>query len=285
MRRFPIVPAFLLLLFVVTTARAQDLVVPLWPNGAPGSEGRTEAETVRITEDGEHIISSVHRPSIAAYVPEEGAATGAAVVVIPGGGHRELWMDHEGYRVAEWLRARGVAAFVLKYRLARAPESTYTVEGESLADVRRAVRLVRSRSGEWGIDPERIGVIGFSAGGQLAALAGTRYQSGRPDAADPIERESSRPAFMGLVYPAIPADMELTDDTPPAFLLCGEDDSPRIAEGVARLYLEMKAAAVPVELHIFTGVGHGFGMRYRNPPAVATWPEVFVRWLEALQLL
>jgi acetyl esterase/lipase len=128
-------------------------------------------------------------------------------------------------------------------------------------------------------------VIGFSAGGQLAAFAGTRYLAGRPDAADPIERESSRPAFVGLVYPAIPEDMELTEDTPPAFLLCGEDDYPMIAEGVARLYMEMKAVDVPVELHVLTGVGHGFGMRFRNPPAVAAWPTFFVRWLDALRLL
>lgn len=285
MRLSPIGPAFLSLLLVVTAAGAQDQVVRLWPDGAPGSEGRTEEETVRVTEDGEHIVSSVHRPSITVYLPDEGASTGAAAVVIPGGGHRELWLDHEGYRVAEWLRARGIAAFVLKYRLARAPESTYTVEGESLADVRRAVRLVRNRSSEWGIDPDRIGVIGFSAGGQLAALAGTRYQAGRAAAADPIERESSRPAFMGLVYPAIPEDMGLTAETPPAFLLCGEDDYPMIAEGVARLYLEMKAAEVPVELHVLTGVGHGFGMRFSNSPAVAAWPGIFVRWLDALQML
>jgi putative intracellular protease/amidase len=110
MRLHPTVPASLSLLLVVAAAAAQDQVIPLWPGGAPGSEGRTEAETVRVTEDGEHIISSVHRPSVAAYPPDEGSATGAAVVVIPGGSHRELWLDHEGYREAEWLRARGIAA-------------------------------------------------------------------------------------------------------------------------------------------------------------------------------
>lgn len=235
-------------------------------------------------EDGERIVSNIHRPTITAYLPAEGTATGAAVVVMPGGGHVELWIDHEGYRVAEWLRARGVAAFVLKYRLARAPGSSYTVEGESLADAKRAVRLIRSRAAEWGIDPGRVGVLGFSAGGQLAALAGTRFEPGVPGTPDPVERESSAPAFMGLIYPAIP-DMDPGEDTPPAFLLAGGDDYPAIAAGVARLYLDLLAADVPVELHVLTGVPHGFGMRWRNPPAVAAWPELFLRWLRALRML
>lgn len=262
-------------------ATAQD-VIPLWPGTAPGSEGQAAEETVRV-ENGEHIVSVIHRPTITAYIPDEAMATGAAVVVMPGGGHTELWIDHEGYRVAEWLQARGVAAFVLKYRLARAPGSTYTVEEESLADAGRAVRLIRSRAEEWGIDPERIGVMGFSAGAQLAALAGTRFDGGDAAASDPVERRSSRPDFMGLIYGF--GDMELSDDTPPAFLLAGENDFPSISEGVARTYLDMLAADVPVELHVLTGVPHGFGMRWHNTPAVAAWPDMFLRWLGALGML
>ncbi len=117
----------------------------LWPNGAPGSQGKTADELVRLTEQGEHIISRVHRPSITPYLPAAATATGAAVIVIPGGGHRELWMDHEGYRVGGWLSDHGVAAFVLKYRLAHEEGSTYTVLGDALGDVQRAIRLVRSR--------------------------------------------------------------------------------------------------------------------------------------------
>ena len=204
-------------------AQENHPVVPLWELAAPGSEGKTGEEAVRLYQ-GEHIVSHVHRPSITVYLPAQGRATGAGVIVIPGGGHRELWLDHEGYRVGDWLKDHGVAAFVLKYRLAREEGSTYTVPGEELADVRRAIRLVRSRSSEWRVAPDRIGVIGFSAGGELSALAGTHFDGGKATAEDPIERMSSRPAFMALMYPAIPRDMPLSKDTPPAFLLCGEKD-------------------------------------------------------------
>ena len=128
-------------------AVAQRLL--LWPEGAPGAMANGGEETVRITEQGEHVVSNVHRPSIAVYLPAKKLATGTAVVVIPGGGHRELWMDHEGYNVARFLSDRGIGAFVLEYRLARAPGSTYTIEGDALGDLKRALRLVRSRAGEW----------------------------------------------------------------------------------------------------------------------------------------
>lgn len=252
----------------------------LWPHGAPGSAGKTATETVRLTEQGEHIVSSVHRPSLTPYFPDAGKSNGAAVVVIPGGGHRELWMDHEGYRVGQWLADRGITAFVLKYRLAREEGSAYTVEGDELADVQRAIRLVRSRASDWHVAPERIGVIGFSAGGELAVLAGTRFDDGMPDARDPVARQSSRPAFMGLMYPALPLDLRLSKDTAPAFLLCGGDDSPAISDGVPALYLSLRKAGVSAELHILAGVGHGFGMRDGNPPAVANWSALFYLWLD-----
>ncbi|HEY5907436.1 MAG TPA: alpha/beta hydrolase, partial [Vicinamibacteria bacterium] len=169
----------------------EPTVVVLWPEGAPGSEGRGEAEKVRVTDAGDHVVSSVHRPSLTVYLPDAGAATGAAIVVMPGGGHRELWTDHEGHRVAAWLSAHGVAAFVLKYRLAREEGSRYTIEDQALADARRALRTVRQRAGEWRLDPDRLGVMGFSAGGELAALAAMRPEARRPEATDPIERESS----------------------------------------------------------------------------------------------
>src|SRR4029077_3766741 len=137
-----------LLLSLPHTARMAEAqepqAIPLWPAGAPGSAGKTADEHVRISDQGDHIVSNVHQPSILPYLPDPAAATGAAVIVIPGGGHRELWMDHEGYRVGRWLADHGVAAFVLKYRLAREAGSTYTVEGTELADVQRAIRLVRS---------------------------------------------------------------------------------------------------------------------------------------------
>jgi endo-1,4-beta-xylanase len=272
-------------LFCARSAIAADMAPPpameLWPDGPPGSQGDPSPETVRLTDQGEHIISNIHRPSLIPYLPEPAKATGAAVVVLPGGGHRELWMDHEGYRVGQWLSEHGVAAFVLKYRLAKQPGSTYTVAGTSLADVRRAIRLVRSRASAWNIAPDRIGVMGFSAGGELAVLAGTRFDPGIRGASDPIDSESSRPDFMALIYPAIPGGLVLPSNTPPAFLLCGENDDPAIALGVPQLFLALKKAGVSAEVHILTGAGHGFGIRENNPPAVAQWTRIFATWLDA----
>jgi endo-1,4-beta-xylanase len=278
--------AALLLLLLPTTAFAQEPTsIPLWPGVAPGSEGKSGAETVRVTPAGEHVISNIHQPSLIPYLPDAAAATGTAVIVIPGGGHSELWMTHEGVNVARRLQAQGITAFVLKHRLARQQGSTYTVEGESLADAQRAIRLVKARAAEFRINPELVGVAGYSAGGELVALAGTRFDAGQANAADPVARQSSRPAFMGLIYPAIPANMKLTGDTPPAFMLCGENDRPTISEDLPRLYLSFKAAKVPAELHVFTGVGHGFGIRPTMSPAVAVWPTLFTNWLVSRKLL
>jgi endo-1,4-beta-xylanase len=262
-------------------AADQPQTLVLWPGGAPGSQSRAgEAESVRLNERGEHIVTNVHAPSITAYLPARQGATHTAVIVVPGGGHRELWMDHEGYAVAGFLADHGIAAFVLKYRLAREPGSSYTIQGHELADVQRAIRLVRSRSAQWQLDPQRIGVMGFSAGGELAALSATRYDNGALHSSDPVERISSRPSFQALLYPSIPQDMTLTADTPPAFLLCGAADDPKISQGLAELYLALRRAAARAELHIYDGVGHGFGLRAGNVGPVAGWPQRFLEWLD-----
>jgi acetyl esterase/lipase len=267
-----------------TPGMAQSQSLPLWPNGAPGSEGKSGAETVRINDHGEHIVTNVHFPSITPYLPARDGATHAAVIVVPGGGHAELWMDHEGYRVAQFLADRGVAAFVLKYRLARAKDSTYTVEGNSLPDLQRAIRTVRSRAGEWQLDPHRIGVMGFSAGGELAALASLRFDDGVASAASAIDRASSRPDFQVLLYPGIPRGAQPSSRTPPAFLLCGADDQPAISQGLAELYLSLRRARVPAELHIYAGVGHGFGLRPGNTGAAAAWLQQVLDWLASQHL-
>jgi len=269
-----------LLSLLMGQAHAADVheIVLLWPNGAGRDAAAVAEEKVRLTDDGEHIVSNVHAPSITAYIPN-GRATGAAVIVVPGGGHVELWMDHEGYNVAKFLADNGIAAFVLKYRLAREKGSLFTVDGDSLADLHRAIRLVRSRSQHWRIDPERVGVMGFSAGGELAALAGARYDSGVPGSNDPVERQGSRPSFQALLYPAIPQGLSFSAQTPPAFLLGGADDQPAISQGLAELYLAMRRAGAQVELHIYEGVGHGFGLRSRNEGPVAAWPQRFLEWL------
>jgi endo-1,4-beta-xylanase len=148
--------------------------IPLWPKGAPGSETRAaEAERVEGAN-----FSNVHNPTITPYVPDADKSTGTAVIICPGGGHVKLCLGHEGYALAEWFRERGIAAFVLKYRLAREKGSTYTVQDHAMVDTRRAIRLVRSRAGEWHLKPDRIGILGFSAGGELAAYAAMKSDPG-----------------------------------------------------------------------------------------------------------
>lgn len=268
-----------LLLLTVTGRAADPLVLPLWPGVPPGSEGRDGAEKVRITEAGEHVVSGIHRPTLTVYLPDPAKATGAAVIVCPGGGHRELWMDHEGYAVAAWLADHGVAAIILKYRLAREPGSTYRVDREALADAQRAIRFVRVHAEEWNIDPSRVGIMGFSAGGELAGLAARLPGNRNPDAADPVERPSDRPAFQALIYPGNAKAIEPAPGHPPAFLLCGYDDRPDISEGIAELYLRFKRAGIPAELHIYTGSGHGFGLRATNTGPVAAWPQRLLEWM------
>jgi endo-1,4-beta-xylanase len=247
----------------------------LWPEGAPGAAPEAPAESTRLAPPrGERVVSSVLKPSITPYLPENGKSTGVAVIIAPGGGHRELWADHEGHTVAKWLANHGVAAFVLKYRLAREKGSTYTIERDALADTLQAIRVVRSKAASWSIDPAKIGVMGFSAGGELAALAAVRFDA-----------PETRPAFHALIYPAIPKEMSLSKDTPPAFLVCGENDRQNISQGLPELYVRMKKAGASAELHVYSGVGHGFGVRDGMNGPVAHWLERFHEWLGARKLL
>jgi endo-1,4-beta-xylanase len=188
-------------------------------------------------------------------------------------------MDHEGYNVARWLAAHGIAGIILKYRLAREEGSTYQVGIHSLADVQRAIRFVRSRSTEWGVDPSRVGVMGFSAGGEVAALASMKFVGGVASAADPVEQQESKPAFQVLIYPGNAKSILPVKDSPPAFLACGYDDRPDISEELAQVYLRFKQAGVPAELHIFTGAGHGFGLRETNRFPAGAWPARLREWL------
>jgi acetyl esterase/lipase len=265
----------LALVLAAGCAMAADEIV-VWPNGAPGSEGKTGDPAVRLS-NGERVVSNVHRPVLIPYLPAADKATGTAVIVVPGGGHRELWSDHEGHNIAKWLADHGVAGFVLLHRLAREKDSTYTIDGHSLADTQQALRLLKGRAAEWKLKPERIGVMGFSAGGELAALAAARYQG--------EEAAVLRPAFQALIYPAIPKEMNLTKDTPPAFLACGENDRQNISQGLPELYLAMKKAGVSAELHVYAKVGHGFGFRPTNKGAVAGWTQRFYEWLGTIGLL
>src|SRR5262245_6272445 len=263
----------------------QSKEIPLWPNGAPGSEGKSGPEAVRLAENGERVVSNVHQPSITPYLPPKEKATGAAVIIAPGGGHRELWTDHEGHNVARYLSARGVAAFVLKYRLAREANSTYTVDDHAMADMRRAIRLVRSRAPEWNINSSRVGVMGFSAGGELAALAGMSFDGGNKETADAIEHESSKPDFQALIYPGSSKRFAPTKDSPPVFIVCGYKDRPDLSQGMDDVYLKLRQVAVPAGPHTYASAGEGFGMRDKNTDAAGKWPARFEEWLGDLGCL
>lgn len=251
----------------------------LWPNGAPGSEGKAGAENVRITDQGDHVVKSVDKPSITPYLPSAENNTGAAIIIAPGGGHVELWISHEGYTPAKWFAAHGISAFVLKYRLAREKNSTYTVDKDELADIQRAIRLVRSRAGGWHIDTAKVGVMGFSAGGELAALSAMRFGPADPNAPDVIDRQNDKPNFQALIYPGNIGRLEVSKNSPPVFIAGGNDDRSDISEGMAQLYLKYKQAQVPAELHIYAKVGHGFGIRATNKGAITDWPQQVLFWL------
>ncbi len=280
MKFLPPFLASLSLSLSVVKAEDAPAALPLWPHGAPGSEARVnEPEKVDANGKGTNNVSNVHNPSITPYLPTKGA-TGIAVIIAPGGGHSKLCLGHEGGALAEWFRDHGVAAFVLKYRLAREPGSTYTIQEHAMADARRAIRTVRSRAAEWGIDPQKIGIMGFSAGGELAAFAAMENDPGKADAEDVIERASSRPDFQALIYPGTSDLFSAKKGMPPVFIACGFDDRKDISEGMATLYLKYKAAGVKAELHIFSGVGHGFGYRPDRTNAAGKWPERFMDWME-----
>ncbi len=280
---------WLIVILVLCTwgLRAQDTTpkeILLWPNGAPGSEGKTGAESVRITDQGDHVITNVNSPSITPYFPTT-ANTGAAIIVIPGGGHSEIWITHEGYNPAKFFAAQGITCFVLKYRLAKAKNSTYTVDGEEVADIQRAIRLVKSRAAEWHIDTAKIGIMGFSAGGELAALSAMGYTAANPAAADAIGQQNDKPAFQVLMYPGNISRFEVSKGSPPVFIAGGNDDRADISEGMAQLYLKYKQAGIPAELHIYAKTGHGFGIRATNTGAVTAWPQEVMLWLKDMKVL
>ncbi len=279
MKRTVLFASWLLVCASAGTARAQEEVL-LWPKGAPGSEGKTAPESVRVGDDGVRRIASIHKPSVTAYLPAKDKATGAAVIIAPGGGHKYLSIDNEGHLVAKWLRDHGIAGFVLKYRLAKEEGSTYKVEEHAVKDAQRALRLVRSRARGWNLDPQRVGIIGFSAGGQIVSFVGAGFDGGNPKASDPVERESSRPAFQALMYGGSRRDggPPLPKDAPPAFFCAAYDDRGPSGTEV-ELFQKFREAGLAAELHIFARGGHGFGMKDRPMP-ITRWPDRFREWLD-----
>jgi endo-1,4-beta-xylanase len=280
----------LLLLLCGVSPAATATEIRLWPNGAPGSAGKTAAEVVEPPnqDHGYLKVTGVHQPSLTVYLPPAGKASGAAMIIAPGGGHAFLNFDQEGTYVAAYLNSIGVASFVLKYRLAREPGSTYKVEEHALADAQRAIRLLRARAAEWNLNPSRIGIMGFSAGGEVAALAATRFDAGKPDAADPVDRQSSRPDFDALIYPGIRANTyTIPKDMPVTFMLCADNDrGPSTA--LSALYPMLKAAGIQTEVHVYATGGHGFGINpnTKNPsPAATSWQLRLGDWLKQIGML
>jgi acetyl esterase/lipase len=276
--------SFLVLLIFSLAARAQDTAVqiPLWPKGAPGFENkRNEPEVAK-----DYYIKNIHNPSITIYLPPKDKATGTAVVIFPGGGHRLLVFDHEGREPARFLNSIGVACFIVKYRLFREDSNLYSLDKEVKQDAYRAIRMVRSRAVEWGIDPKRVGTLSFSAGGEVAELVAYTPGKGDPQAPDSIDRQDGKPNFQLLVYPGpLGVPERVPPDAPPAFLIAADDD-PCCATPVVSLLERYRAAKAPVEAHILNGGNHGFNMGYRsNLKAVQAFPMLMANWLSDMHLL
>lgn len=257
---------------------AQDAAkqIPLWPNGAPGFESRkNEAEVVNGGS-----VKNVHNPTLTVYLPPPEKANGAAVVVCPGGGLRQLVIGNEGVSPAEYLNSIGVAAFVLKYRLPREPDSPYNIDKHLREDGQRAIRFVRSRATEWKIDPARVGIMGFSAGGEVVSMVAYETGNGDSNAADPIDRLNARPDFQILVYPGplgIPETVPAT--APPAFMIVANDDN-NAANVITNLQQKYRAAKLPAEVHLLARGAHGFGMGQRSQfAAVKSWPQRLTDWM------
>ena len=266
----------------------------LWPDGAPGAKGAADGD----------------KPSLTIYLPAKDKANGAAVVIFPGGGYGHLAMDHEGHQIAQWLNSFGVAGFIVKYRHSRGGAGYG--HPAPLQDAQRAIRTVRSGAKKWNVDPDRIGIIGFSAGGHLASSAGTHFQNRYSKVTDEIDRASCRPDFMILMYPVVsftesfthkgsrrnllgsdPDDdlvenlsneKQVTSETPPTFLVHANDDKPVPPENSIAFYLALKKANVPAEMHIYEKGGHGFGPGL-GKGAVSSWKLRCSDWMRGRGLL
>ena len=278
----------------------EPLVLPVWPGAVPGDSGTIGPERVRAPSEAPtknaKWITNVTKPTVTIFRPARDKNTGAAMVICPGGGYWNLAWDLEGEEVAAWLNTAGVTAVVLKYRVPRRPGQPEPLPAPGpLLDAQRAVSLVRSRAEEWEIDPKRIGIGGFSAGGHLAAATATHFDRRGYEPLDEIDKVSCRPDFAIAVYPGYliaqhPAGVEtnknilapyirIPTETPPIFLVHASDDTMAGAENCAVMYLALKKANVATELHIYARGGHGFGVRSSNLPC-STWTDRCLAWLQ-----
>jgi len=275
LNRFKLIVGLLLTPFILLAQEAPQ-VIPLWPKGAPGFENRrNEPELAK-----DYWVRNIHNPSLTVFLPPKGKANGAAVVICPGGGHRLLVWTAEGIDPAKFLDSLGFTVFVLKYRLGRDTLSPYTIDIHARQDGLRAMRLVRSRAVEFGIDTSRIGIMGFSAGGEVVDMVTFNQAPADQKAPDPIDRLSAKPNFVIQIYPG-PLDIPaiIPKDTPTTFLLAADDD-PCCSISVMKLLEAYRDAKVPVEAHLFTQGGHGFNMGYRSKlRSVHSWPQRLADWL------
>jgi len=274
--------------------------IPIWPNGAPGAakaaSAAAEADTTTAKDNliaGKPLIrlGNVSIPTITYYASKHAKGPAPAIVVFPGGGYHILAMDLEGTEVCDWLNEAGLACVLLKYRV---PDSgPYPKSSAALQDAQRAVGLVRQHASDWGIDPKKVGVLGFSAGGHLVAALSTHFDKRLYDRGDEADDLSCRPDFAVVIYPGYLAladknmapnpDIEPTAQTPPTFLVQAEDD-PVHVENATTYFLQLKKAKVPAELHIYSEGGHGYGLRRTTLP-VTTWPDTMEIWLHTIHVL
>ncbi|MEN6334955.1 MAG: alpha/beta hydrolase [Phycisphaerales bacterium] len=270
-------------------AAAQPKVELLWPNGAPGAKGQAEGD----------------KPTLTIYLPAQDKANGAAVVICPGGGYGHLAMDHEGHQIGQWLNSFGVAGFIVSYR--HHNSGAGYGHPAPIQDAQRAIQTVRSRAKEWGVDPNRIGILGFSAGGHLASTAATHFNESFVEPRDAIDKVSRRPDFAVLVYPVITFtdpfthggsrtnllganptpemiekfsnEKQVTPQTPPTFLFHTWEDTVVPAENSLMFYSALRQAKVPAEMHIFLKSQHGIGLGQKSGAASA-WPGLCQKWME-----
>lgn len=293
---------FFMILTYSTTVRAQE-IIKLWPEEIPFSTGTISEE--EYTDAGH--VRNIQDPTITVYLPDKEKATGAAVVICPGGGYSVLAIKHEGHDVARWFNEFGVAGIVVKNRLPTSENVTNKSE-VAMTDAMRAVRMVRNKAKDWGIETDKIGIMGFSAGGHLASTVGTHYDLGVQDSKDPIQHYSSRPDFMILMYPVInmtdatmmhlgsmrnllgekPAkeqmirfsnELQVTEETPPTILIHSTDDKAVPVANSIKFYEALVDHGVSAELHIFNSGGHGYGLGRQDGTSHNLWPENVKKWM------
>lgn len=251
-------------------------MIHLWPNGAPGFEDRRDEPELAQS----YWVRNIHNPSITVFPAPKEKANGAAVLIVPGGGHRELVFGAEGVEPAKFLNDLGITCFVLKHRLPRETNSPYSLQIHPRQDGQRAMRLIRSRAAEWNIDTNRLGMMGFSAGGEVVSLVTYSPTAGDPQAKDPIDRVDCRPDFQIVIYPGpLGVPDTLPTNAPPAFFLVANDDRGHV-EPVVKLLNKYREANRPLELHLYAHGGHGFNLGQRSRlKSIKNWPQRLSDWL------